>query len=70
MKVENMHEREYDAKPELVGALTDSPNSRNDSLWLFEEWPPLCLDKSLSVGARGGRGPIRYYVETMSVLAE
>ena len=63
MKVENMHEREYDTEPELVGALIDSLSSRNDRLWPFEKWPSLCLDKSLSVGAPGGHGSIRYYVE-------
>jgi len=63
MGVRNVHEREYDASTEVVGSLIDSLASPNDRLWPLEKWPPMRFDKALSLGARGGHGPIRYYAE-------
>ena len=63
MRVRNVHERELQASPERVGALVDSLASRDDSLWPRLAWPRMEFDRPLSVGARGGHGPIRYFVE-------
>ena len=63
MKVVNIHERELPASPERVGALIDSLSSHEDSLWPKHSWPPLEFDRPLSVGAVGGHGPVRYFVE-------
>jgi len=63
MQVRNVHERDYDASTEVVGSLIDSLASANDRLWPLEKWPPMRFDRALSLGARGGHGPIRYYVE-------
>ena len=51
------------APPGQVGKLIDSLASRNDLLWPRYSWPPMKFDRSLSVGAAGGHGPIGYFVE-------
>ena len=63
MKVLNIHERKFSASPEKVGALIDSLSSREDTLWPKQAWPRMEFARTLSVGAVGGHGPIRYYVE-------
>jgi hypothetical protein len=63
MNVLNVHERELPAAPDRVGALVDSLASRNDMLWPKHAWPRMEFDRPLGVGARGGHGPIRYFVE-------
>lgn len=64
MKVLNIHERELHAAPEKVGALIDSLSSPTDALWPRHSWPRMEFDRPLSVGANGGHGPIRYFVES------
>lgn len=63
MRVLNIHEREIAAEASVVGALLDSLASENDVLWPKASWPPMRFDRSLSVGAVGGHGPIPYVVE-------
>ncbi|MCF8144200.1 MAG: SRPBCC family protein [Deltaproteobacteria bacterium] len=63
MKVINVHERELKAGREQVGALIDSLASEDDRLWPNHSWPRMKLDRPLSIGAKGGHGPIKYYVE-------
>lgn len=63
MKVINTHERELDAAPEQVGALIDSLASAEDVLWPKQSWPRMGFDRPLGVGATGGHGPVRYFVE-------
>ena len=63
MKVLNIHSREYPVAPEKLGSLIDTLASPNDLLWPHRLWPRMKFDKSLSVSARGGHGPIRYFVE-------
>lgn len=63
MKVVNIHERMLDAKANRVGSLIDSLSSRDDRLWPKHIWPSMQFDRSLGTGARGGHGPIRYFVE-------
>jgi len=45
-----------------VGALIDTLAGPDDQLWPASTWPPLKLDHGLTVGSRGGHGPIRYHV--------
>ena len=63
MKVLNVHERELPVSPERVGALIDSLSSRADRLWPRGAWPRMKFDRPLGVGAAGGHGPVRYFVE-------
>lgn len=63
MKVLNIHEREFEADYEQVGKLIDSLSSKNDLLWPNQRWPRMKFDRPLGVGARGGHGPIGYFVE-------
>jgi len=63
MKVINVHERELPTSPARVGALLDSLSSPQDALWPAHSWPPMRFDRPLSVGARGGHGPVGYIVE-------
>ncbi len=60
----NVHERELPVPVAVAGALLDRLASREDLVWPAPAWPPLILDAPLSVGARGGHGPIRYAVES------
>lgn len=63
MKVLNIHERELPVSPALAGALIDSLSSREDALWPVHSWPQMKFDRPLNVGAAGGHGPVRYFVE-------
>jgi len=63
MNVLNIHERKFSVSPELVGKLIDSLSAREDTLWPKQAWPRMEFDRILSVGAVGGHGPIRYFVE-------
>ncbi len=63
MKVLNIHERELQTSAEQVGVLIDSLASAKDALWPSYSWPKIEFDRPLAVGAFGGHGPIRYFVE-------
>jgi hypothetical protein len=63
MEVRNIHERELETDPVQVGALIDSLASRGDRLWPKHVWPRMEFDRSLGAGAKGGHGPLRYFVE-------
>ena len=63
MKVVNIHSREYPVTSSEVGRLIDTLSSENDLLWPHRLWPRMKFDKPLTVSAKGGHGPIRYFVE-------
>ncbi len=58
----NVHEREWSSGRQSEGLL-ESLGSNEDRLWPHEAWPPMRFDRALEVGARGGHGPVRYFVE-------
>ena len=62
MKVRNIHERIL-PKAEQVKALIDCLATKEDALWPTDAWPRMIFDRPLEVGAIGGHGPIRYFVE-------
>jgi len=64
MKVLNIHEREFEADYEQVAKLIDSLSSEDDLLWPNQCWPRMKFDRPLSVRAKGGHGPISYFVES------
>lgn len=61
--VRNVHERWIAAAPEAAGAVLDSLTGPDDRLWPHGLWPSIRMDRPLAVGATGGHGPIRYWVE-------
>lgn len=63
MKVVNIHERKLQADPAEVGALIDSLASWEDGLWPRQLWPRMAFNRTLAVGAKGGHGSIRYFIE-------
>lgn len=63
MKILNIHERELPVPLDRAGALVDSLASREDALWPNHCWPRMEFDRQLQVGAIGGHGPIRYFVD-------
>ena len=63
MKIVNQHQRSLKAPAELIGSLIDSLASEEDQLWPWQRWPRMKFDRALSVGAKGGHGPIGYVVE-------
>lgn len=63
MNILNIHEREIPVTTCELGRLIDSLASDHDALWPKEAWPRIRFDRTLSVGAIGGHGPIDYVVE-------
>jgi hypothetical protein len=64
MKVLNQHQRKIELSATQVGSLIDSLSSDEDLLWPTASWPKMKFDKPLGISAKGGHGPIRYFVET------
>lgn len=64
MAVLNEHTRCLPATPDEAGALIDALASDDDLLWPQQPWPTMRFDRPLGVGASGGHGPVRYYVES------
>ena len=63
MKIYNVHERLFKASEDQLGSILDSLSGPDDQVWPGDRWPPMRFDKSLSVGASGGHGPVRYSVK-------
>ena len=63
MSVRNVHERLLLAPAAQVGALLDTLATPGDALWPHQHWPAMRFDRPLAVGATGGHGPIRYFIE-------
>ena len=63
VKVLNIHERALPESPQRVSTLIDALSSPEDALWPNQSWPRMTFDRPLRVGADGGHGPIRYFVE-------
>ena len=63
MKIFNRHEIEIAASEAEIGKLIDTLASADDRLWPTFRWPKIYFNKPLSVGARGGHGPIGYWIE-------
>jgi hypothetical protein len=65
MTVRNVHRRRLDTVQDVHRAreLLDGLGTDRDRLWPRDRWPAMRLDRPLQVGARGGHGPVRYWVE-------
>ncbi|MEC3976307.1 SRPBCC family protein [Amycolatopsis sp. H20-H5] len=62
--VYNVHVRRLTVAAEAAAGLIDSLGTGEDRLWPVDCWPPMRFDRPLGVGASGGHGPVRYYVES------
>lgn len=65
MTVVNEHTRLLDAPVDDCGYLLDDLGSERDRLWPSDHWPAIRLAPGLTLGAPGGHGPVRYYVEAL-----
>lgn len=63
MKVLNVHTRELDQPKEKIEELFATLATDNDMMLANDKWSPMILDKGLTVGSKGGHGPIRYSVK-------
>lgn len=63
MLVRNIHERRIPTSAEQVGSLIDTLASTDDKLWPKHAWPAMKFQDGLRVGANGGHGPVRYFIE-------
>jgi len=63
VKIDNRHERRFQAKADSVGSILDTLSGPDDRLWPGDTWPPMLFDTSLNPGAKGGHGVVRYEVE-------
>lgn len=66
MTIRNVHERVIGLPIERARPLLASLASADDALWPHRTWPPMRLDRGLSVGSRGGHAGVRYRVEKVS----
>ena len=62
MKVINIHKREIQQSKAEIAKLFRTLSTDNDLMLATDKWPAMKLDKGLSVGSKGGHGPIRYSV--------
>ncbi|MDG1697814.1 MAG: hypothetical protein P8H93_02720 [Polaribacter sp.] len=63
MRVLNVHKRIINQPLYKLERLLKTLATENDMVWPREQWPAMKFKQGLKVGARGGHGPIRYFVE-------
>ncbi|WP_264529106.1 hypothetical protein [Flavobacterium sp. N502540] len=63
MKVINLHTRIINQPKHKIEELFRTLSSGNDMMLATDKWPPMRLDNGLSIGSKGGHGPIRYTVQ-------
>jgi hypothetical protein len=62
MHVTNIHRRIIVQPLSAIAALFKTLASDQDLMLATDKWPRMKLDKGLTVGSKGGHGPIRYTV--------
>lgn len=60
MKVLNIHNRNLHVPKSEVNNLFKTLASDNDMMLATHKWPAMKLDKGLTIGSKGGHGPIKY----------
>jgi len=63
MKVLNIHHRIIEQPKASVAKLLDTLATKGDKVWLQEKWPAMRFKDGLIEGAKGGHGPIRYFIK-------
>jgi len=62
MNVLNIHKRTINQPKAIISKLLETLSTESDKLWPTDQWPPMKLHKGLTIGSKGGHGPIRYTV--------
>lgn len=62
----NVHSRVCDGSWPAATSLLASIAEPETGLWPADPWPPLRLNRGLTIGSSGGHGPIRYTVTDRS----
>ncbi|MGA9637298.1 hypothetical protein [Flavobacterium sp.] len=63
MKIINIHKRVIHQQKINVVEILKTLSTENDKIWPNENWPEMKFINGIQIGAKGGHGPIRYYVE-------
>jgi len=63
MRVLNVHQRLISKPQGEVKAALATLATEEDKIWPLEKWPAMRFKAGLVEGARGGHGPVRYWVE-------
>ena len=63
MKIINIHKRIINKPKSEVAEILKTLSTENDKIWPNENWPEMKFKDGIQIGAKGGHGPIRYYVE-------
>lgn len=63
MKVLNIHKRSINQPKKIIVDHLKTLATEQDCIWPKENWPALRFKDGLKMGAEGGHGPIRYFVE-------
>lgn len=65
MKVLNIHHRIINQPKSALVELLKTLSTKEDKVWPHEKWPPMRFRKGLVEGAKGGHGPIGYFVKNI-----
>jgi len=65
MKVLNIHHRIIHQPKAVVAELLKTLATKEDKVWPQEKWPAMRFKEGLVEGAKGGHGPIRYFVKSI-----
>ena len=63
MKVLNIHKRVINQSKNKIEKILNTLSSENDLIWPKEKWPAMKFKGGIKAGAKGGHGPISYFVE-------
>lgn len=63
MRVTNIHTRTIRASRADIWKLMETLSTDNDKVVATHKWPKVVLDKGLTLGSRGGHGPIGYTIQ-------
>jgi hypothetical protein len=63
LKVLNIHKRVINQSKNKIEKILNTLSSENDLIWPKEKWPAMKFKGGIKAGAKGGHGPISYFVE-------
>ena len=63
MNVVNIHKRILNQPKSKIQSELETLSTENDGIWPKEKWPQMRFKDGIKIGAKGGHGPIKYFVE-------